>query len=79
MSVPMGARKVAEQKSTPATSVEVDMPNYHEVPEFQRVAIIGDYASGVLLLTNIIQRTRTVLFCFFIVGKTSDDVSMLPS
>lgn len=27
--------------------VEVDTPTYLEVPDFQRVAIIGDYASGV--------------------------------
>merc|ERR1719187_816243 len=29
--------------------VEVDTPTYLEVPDFQRVAIIGDYASGVTM------------------------------
>lgn len=33
--------------AAPVVSVEVDTPNYLEVPDFQRVAIIGDYASGV--------------------------------
>jgi len=31
----------------PVHAVEVDTPVYLEVPDFQRVAIIGDYASGV--------------------------------
>lgn len=41
---------VASAKATiaPVVSVEVDTPTYLEVPDFQRVAIIGDYASGVL-------------------------------
>lgn len=34
--------------AAPAAPVEVDKPTYLEVPEFQRVAIIGDCASGVL-------------------------------
>lgn len=36
--------------AAPAAPVEVDKPTYLEVPEFQRVAIIGDYASGVLFM-----------------------------
>lgn len=41
---------VATSQATvaPVVSVEVDTPTYLEVPDFQRVAIIGDYASGVL-------------------------------
>lgn len=39
MAVPTGAAQAA--------SVKVDTPTYLEVPDFQRVAIIGDYASGV--------------------------------
>lgn len=38
----------AKSASTPVVSVEVETPTYLEVPDFQRVAIIGDYASGVL-------------------------------
>lgn len=34
--------------AAPVVQVEVDTPTYLEVPDFQRVAIIGDYASGVL-------------------------------
>ncbi|KAM4570670.1 AMP deaminase 1 [Fundulus diaphanus] len=30
-------------------SVEVDTPTYLEVPDFQRVAVIGDYAAGVTM------------------------------
>uniref|UniRef100_A0A8C4NWY5 AMP deaminase n=1 Tax=Dicentrarchus labrax TaxID=13489 RepID=A0A8C4NWY5_DICLA len=42
---------VAGSKATvaPVVSVEVDTPTYLEVPDFQRVAIIGDYASGVTM------------------------------
>ncbi|KAG8002883.1 AMP deaminase 1 [Nibea albiflora] len=42
---------VATAKATtaPVVSVEVDTPTYLEVPDFQRVAIIGDYASGVTM------------------------------
>lgn len=35
----------------PVVQVEEDRPTYLEVPDFQRVAIIGDYASGVLLMS----------------------------
>lgn len=38
----------AQATVAPVVSVEVDTPTYLEVPDFQRVAIIGDYASGVL-------------------------------
>uniref|UniRef100_A0A8C6P0I4 AMP deaminase n=1 Tax=Nothobranchius furzeri TaxID=105023 RepID=A0A8C6P0I4_NOTFU len=33
----------------PQVEVEVDAPTYLEVPEFQRVAVIGDYAAGVTM------------------------------
>lgn len=36
--------------AAPAAPVEMDTPTYLEVPDFQRVAILGDYASGVLCL-----------------------------
>lgn len=36
--------------AAPVAPVEVDTPTYLEVPDFQRVAILGDYASGVLCL-----------------------------
>ncbi|XP_019718748.1 AMP deaminase 1 isoform X2 [Hippocampus comes] len=36
-------------REVPVMSVEVDTPIYLEVPDFQRVAIIGDYASGVTM------------------------------
>lgn len=42
----------AKAATAPAASAEVDKPTYLEVPDFQRVAIIGDYASGVLLLLS---------------------------
>uniref|UniRef100_A0AAQ5Z7Q0 AMP deaminase n=1 Tax=Amphiprion ocellaris TaxID=80972 RepID=A0AAQ5Z7Q0_AMPOC len=43
--------KAAAGSQAAATSVpvEVDMPTYLEVPDFQRVAIIGDYAAGVTM------------------------------
>ncbi|XP_061656584.1 AMP deaminase 1 [Syngnathoides biaculeatus] len=42
-------RSAAQKTVAPAGSVEVDAPTYLEVPDFQRVAIIGDYASGVTM------------------------------
>ncbi|XP_070824502.1 AMP deaminase 1 [Chaetodon trifascialis] len=39
----------AAQATAPVVSLEVDTPTYLEVPDFQRVAIIGDYASGVTM------------------------------
>lgn len=42
--------KGSTQATAPVMKLEVDTPAYLEVPEFQRVAIIGDYASGVLSL-----------------------------
>lgn len=45
LTVPVAAAKATV---APVVSVEVDTPTYLEVPDFQRVAIIGDYASGVL-------------------------------
>ncbi|XP_036068828.1 AMP deaminase 1 isoform X1 [Oryzias melastigma] len=35
--------------AAPVAPVEVDTPTYLEVPDFQRVAILGDYASGVTM------------------------------
>uniref|UniRef100_A0A3P9LU53 AMP deaminase n=1 Tax=Oryzias latipes TaxID=8090 RepID=A0A3P9LU53_ORYLA len=35
--------------AAPAAPVEMDTPTYLEVPDFQRVAILGDYASGVTM------------------------------
>lgn len=40
----------AQAAVAPAAVVEVDKPTYLEVPEFQRVTITGDYASGVLFM-----------------------------
>jgi len=40
---------VAGNDGAPHHAVEVDTPTYLEVPDFQRVAIIGDYASGVTM------------------------------
>lgn len=51
MNVPAAAAKASATHVTASTavvSVEVDTPTYLEVPDFQRVAIIGDYVSGVL-------------------------------
>lgn len=47
ITVPTAAVKVA---AAPVVSVEVDTPTYLEVPDFQRVAIVGDYAAGVLFI-----------------------------
>lgn len=47
MAVPTVASQAA---ATPVVSVEVDTPTYLEVPDFQRVAVIGDYAAGVLFI-----------------------------
>ncbi|XP_005454186.1 AMP deaminase 1 isoform X1 [Oreochromis niloticus] len=46
MAVPTVASQAA---ATPVVSVEVDTPTYLEVPDFQRVAVIGDYAAGVTM------------------------------
>lgn len=37
----------AAQAATTVVEVEVDTPTYLEVPDFQRVAILGDIAAGV--------------------------------
>lgn len=47
MAAPAVSTQVA---AAPVALVEVDKPTYLEVPDFQRVAIIGDYASGVLFM-----------------------------
>ncbi|TXL72485.1 hypothetical protein D9O29_23345, partial [Pantoea vagans] len=46
MAMPTGT---AQASAVPLISVAVDTPTYLEVPDFQRVAIIGDYASGVTM------------------------------
>lgn len=48
MAVPNGSIQAV---ATPVALVEEEKPTYLEVPDFQRVAIIGDYASGVLLMS----------------------------
>lgn len=48
MVVPNGSIQAA---ATPVVQVKEEKPTYLEVPDFQRVAIIGDYASGVLLMS----------------------------
>uniref|UniRef100_A0A8D0AP78 AMP deaminase n=1 Tax=Sander lucioperca TaxID=283035 RepID=A0A8D0AP78_SANLU len=46
MAVPVAGVQAA---TTSIVSMAVDTPTYLEVPDFQRVAIIGDYASGVTM------------------------------
>jgi len=48
MAVPTAGPK---PDTAPVVSVEVDTPTYLEVPDFQRVAIIGDYAAGVVIVS----------------------------
>lgn len=48
MAVPNGSIQAV---ATPVAPVEEEKPTYLEVPDFQRVAIIGDYASGVLFMS----------------------------
>lgn len=55
----------AQAPAAPAAPVEVDRPTYLEVPEFQRVAIIGDYASGVYVhavTPSITQKRKHIKF-----------------
>ena len=52
MSLPAASGKVG---GATVVSVEVETPTYLEVPDFQRVAIIGDYASGVGLRLIFLQ------------------------
>ncbi|XP_057711725.1 AMP deaminase 1 isoform X2 [Corythoichthys intestinalis] len=42
-------RPDAQTSAANVVSTQVDTPTYLEVPDFQRVAIIGDYASGVTM------------------------------
>lgn len=49
LAVPMATSK---SPSAPVVEIEVDTPTYLEVPDFQRVAILGDYASGVTIVKN---------------------------
>uniref|UniRef100_A0A8C5HYZ3 AMP deaminase n=1 Tax=Gouania willdenowi TaxID=441366 RepID=A0A8C5HYZ3_GOUWI len=43
------AVSTSTRQAAHVTSVEVDTPTYLEVPDFQRVGIIGDYAAGVTM------------------------------
>ncbi|CAL1605509.1 unnamed protein product [Knipowitschia caucasica] len=47
----MAAPSSAAQKGSgaPVMTVQVETPTYLDVPDFQRVAVIGDYASGVTM------------------------------
>uniref|UniRef100_A0A8C5CIU6 AMP deaminase n=1 Tax=Gadus morhua TaxID=8049 RepID=A0A8C5CIU6_GADMO len=47
MGVPVACSSLSSV--APVVDVEVETPTYLEVPDFQRVAIIGDYASGVTM------------------------------
>lgn len=49
LAVPMATSK---SPAAPVVEIEVDTPTYLEVPDFQRVAILGDYASGVTIVKN---------------------------
>lgn len=49
LAVPMATSK---SLAAPVVEIEVDTPTYLEVPDFQRVAILGDYASGVTIVKN---------------------------
>ncbi|XP_071395187.1 AMP deaminase 1 isoform X1 [Centroberyx affinis] len=46
MAVPIAASQAA---TSTVMTLEVGTPTYLEVPDFQRVAIVGDYASGVTM------------------------------
>lgn len=49
LAVPMATSK---SPAAPVVEIQVDTPTYLEVPDFQRVAILGDYASGVTIVNN---------------------------
>lgn len=49
LTVPMATSK---SPAAPVVEIELDTPTYLEVPDFQRVAILGDYASGVTIVNN---------------------------
>lgn len=49
LAVPMATSK---SPAAPVVEIQVDTPTYLEVPDFQRVAILGDYASGVTIANN---------------------------
>lgn len=57
MAVPMASSKSA---APPVLEVTMDTPTYLEVPDFQRVAILGDYASGVTTVNNTQNSLKTV-------------------
>lgn len=61
MTVPTGASQAA---ATPVVSVEVDTPTYLEVPDFQRVAVIGDYAAGVLFIFTYLKNIKLLMLHF---------------
>nr|XP_046221411.1 AMP deaminase 1-like isoform X1 [Oncorhynchus gorbuscha] len=49
MTLPQSMSDQARKVLAPVAEVLMDTPTYLEVPDFQRVAIIGDYASGVTM------------------------------
>ncbi|CAB1329758.1 unnamed protein product, partial [Coregonus sp. 'balchen'] len=49
MTLPSSMSNQARKVLAPVAEVLLDTPTYLEVPDFQRVAIIGDYASGVTM------------------------------
>lgn len=57
MAIPMASSKSAVLP--PVLEVTMDTPTYLEVPDFQRVAIMGDYASGVTIYNNTQNSLKT--------------------
>ncbi|KAJ8016629.1 hypothetical protein DPEC_G00009230 [Dallia pectoralis] len=49
MTLPSSMSDQSRKVLSPVADVLLDTPTYLEVPDFQRVAIIGDYASGVTM------------------------------
>ncbi|KAL1021123.1 hypothetical protein UPYG_G00009100 [Umbra pygmaea] len=49
MTLPSSMSDQTKKMLSPVAEVVLDTPTYLEVPDFQRVAIIGDYASGVTM------------------------------
>lgn len=47
----------------PVLEVTMETPTYLEVPDFQRVAILGDYASGVTIANNTQQSLKIGHWC----------------
>lgn len=56
----MAAPKASSKSfAPPVLEVTMDTPTYLEVPDFQRVAILGDYASGVNIVNNTPNSLKT--------------------